>query len=166
MVVFLIDASFDFILHSVPQKKLCVDSSVLLIFLLIFQTLAWNTVFYLVTESDSHIVFFAIFVPHNALALNCYSYFLTLGGVDSSFVLLQCSLWYSQCLLSQKSFHHDIKRRRKRRWALMTFQVMMMSWKRKPTAKDKWIVQFLLLWDLERMLKVKHIYFFKGAHVQ
>lgn len=79
-----------------------------------------------------------------------------LGGVDSSFVPLQCFLWYSQCLLFQKSFLLDT-RKRKRKNFLLILLVMMTLWRRSQTIVNKWTKKFLL-WDLERMSEVKYIF--------
>lgn len=80
-----------------------------------------------------------------------------LGGVDSSFVPLQCFLWYSQCLLFQKSFLLDTRKRKRKNFLLMLL-VMMMLWRRNQTIVNKWTKKFLL-WDLERMSEVKYIFF-------
>lgn len=79
-----------------------------------------------------------------------------LGGVDSSFVPLQCFLWYSQCLLFQKSFRLDT-RKGKRKNFLVMLPVMMTLWRRNQTIVNKWTKKFLL-WDLARMSEVKYIF--------
>lgn len=79
-----------------------------------------------------------------------------LGGVDSSFVPLQCFLWYSQCLLFQKSFHLDT-RRRKRKNVLLMLLAMMRLWRRNQTIMSTRTKKFLL-WDLERISEVKYVF--------
>lgn len=79
-----------------------------------------------------------------------------LGGVDSSFVPLQCFLWYSQCLLFQKSFLLDTRKRKRKNFLLMLL-VMTTLWRRNQTIVNKWTKKFLL-WDLERMSEVKYIF--------
>lgn len=78
------------------------------------------------------------------------------GGVDSSFVPLQCFLWYSQCLLSQKSFLLDTRKRGRKNFLLAPL-VMKMLWKRSQTIMNKWTKKFLP-WDLERMSEVKYVF--------
>lgn len=76
-----------------------------------------------------------------------------LGGVDSSFVPLQCFLWYSQCLLFQKSFHLDTRKRKEKNFQLMLLAMMMLS-KRSQVPVNKW-TRKCHLWDLGRMSEVR-----------
>lgn len=78
-----------------------------------------------------------------------------LGGVDSSFVPLQCFLWYSQCLLFQKSFRLDTRRKRKN--VLFLLLAMTTLWRRNQPIMSTWTKKFLL-WDLERISEVKYVF--------